>query len=125
MLTQHFLPLAFPPGFGSLNQGIPKNFYLGKPYQYKLPRVRKLVEDALKIGLEDVMGFKMDPALPQPLHRPHLEPSLPQGLGQHDVQPAQLPRLGCQDDHTKWIQKRRNVPYAALYRKPRAAALTR
>ena len=51
---------GLPPGFGSLNQGIPKNFYLGKPYQYKLPRVRELVEDAMEIGLEDVMGFKID-----------------------------------------------------------------
>ena len=55
-----FSPSGLPPGFGSLNQGIPKNFYLGKPYQYKLPRVRELVDDAMKIGLEDVMGFKID-----------------------------------------------------------------
>ena len=31
-----FSPTGLPPGFGSLNQGIPKNFNLGKPYQYKL-----------------------------------------------------------------------------------------
>jgi hypothetical protein len=51
---------SLPKGFGSLNQGIPKNSYLGKPFKYELPRVRDFVEDAKQIGLTHVLGFKID-----------------------------------------------------------------
>ena len=51
---------SLPKGFGSLNQGIPKNSYLGKPFKYELPRVRDFVEDAKQIGLSHVLGFKID-----------------------------------------------------------------
>ena len=51
---------GLPKGFGSLNDGIPKNSYLGKPYKYQLPRVRDFVTDAVEIGLHHVLGFKID-----------------------------------------------------------------
>ena len=49
-----------PNGFGSLNQGIPKGEYMGVPVKYNLPRVRDFVDDAIKIGLNKVKGFKVD-----------------------------------------------------------------
>ena len=55
-----FCPPGLPPGIGSLNQGIPKHSYLGKPYKYNLPRIREFVEDAIEIGLDQVLGFKID-----------------------------------------------------------------
>ena len=51
---------GLPKGFGSLNQGIPKNSYLGEPFKYELPRVRDFVKDAIDIGLHHVLGFKID-----------------------------------------------------------------
>ena len=55
-----FIVPGLPEGFGSLNQGIPKNSYLGKPFKYDLPRVRDFVHDAKQIGLQQVLGFKID-----------------------------------------------------------------
>ena len=49
-----------PKGFGSLNEGIPKGEYMGAPFKYNLPRVRNFVEDAVRIGLDKVNGFKVD-----------------------------------------------------------------
>ena len=55
-----YVPIGTPAGFGSLNQGIPKGEYMGIPFKYNLPRVREFVEDAVKIGLDCVKGFKVD-----------------------------------------------------------------
>ena len=55
-----FVLPGLPKGFGSLNQGIPKNSYLGKPFKYELPRVRDFVSDAVEVGLHHVLGFKID-----------------------------------------------------------------
>jgi hypothetical protein len=55
-----FSPHGLPPGFGSLNQGIPKHYFMGEPYQYNLPRIRDFINDAILVGLDKVMGFKID-----------------------------------------------------------------
>ena len=51
-----FVLPGLPKGFGSLNDGIPKNSYMGKPYKYQLPRVRDFVTDAVEVGLPG-LGF--------------------------------------------------------------------
>ena len=55
-----FVPVGTPPGFGSLNQGIPKGAYMGKPFKFNLPTIRDFVQDAIKIGLKSARGFKID-----------------------------------------------------------------
>ena len=49
---------GLPVGIGSLNQGIKKGEYGGFPFQYNLPTFKDLVNDAVKIGLDKVQGFK-------------------------------------------------------------------
>ena len=55
-----FVPRGIPEGWGSINQGIPKGQYLGNFFDYRLPKVRDFVKDAIDIGLEKVKGFKID-----------------------------------------------------------------
>ena len=55
-----FVLPGLPKGFGSLNDGIPKNSYMGKPYKYQLPRFTDFVTDAVEVGLYQVLGFKID-----------------------------------------------------------------
>ena len=48
-----------PPGW-PLNAGIQKDYYAGQPFSYQLPRISDLINDAVKIGLKEVLGFKID-----------------------------------------------------------------
>ena len=57
--ASYILP-SVPLGVGSLNQGIPKDEYMGAPFKYNLPRVRDFIGDAVRIGLDHVKGFKVD-----------------------------------------------------------------
>ena len=54
-----YTPPGWPAGW-SLNSGIQKDFYANQPFSYQLPRIADFVNDAKKIGLEKVLGFKID-----------------------------------------------------------------
>ena len=54
------VPRGVPFGRGSLNQGIMKGQYLGKPFDYNLPSISEIVSNAIEIGLDNVLGFKVD-----------------------------------------------------------------
>ena len=54
-----YTPLGWPKGW-SLNAGIQKDFYVGQPFSYQLPRISEFINDAVKIGLKNVLGFKID-----------------------------------------------------------------
>ena len=55
-----FIPRGASPDTGSLNMGIPRGEYLGKPFHYNLPTINDFISDAALVGLDRVVGFKID-----------------------------------------------------------------